>query len=753
VPRREDLRLLTGRGRFVGTVRLPGAAHAVVVRSWVPHGRLMRCETAATRAAPGVLDVITPADAAGVFLPRVCLSPGQRDRSYPVLDTTVRYVGQPVAMVVAGTLEEAVDAAELLDLEFEDLPVVLGVEAALAADAPLLYPEWGTNLVTEFEIGDSAQRCEETIAGAAQLVELMFHFGRNTPFPLEPRGVVASDTDGDLTIWTSTQAPHHIRDSAAEALGRPHDRVRVISQAIGGGFGAKEHLYTDELLTCLAAVRLGRPVVWTESPSDRLAATLPAREAVHRARLALDADGRFLALHADIVGDLGARPSAAGASPVALTALALPGPYHFEHAGARVRGVVTTTTPTGSYRGFGQPEATWARERLIEEAARRSSMDGLELRMRNMIRPDELPYLTRTGRAYDSGDYPLALRTLRDLVRPPRRDDGRRRGVGYSCHVDATGMGPSMAMKAMGALTGGYETALARMEPDGSVAVFAGVAGIGQGIETTLSQLAADRIGVPLERVRVALGDTATAPYSGMGSVASRGIAVGGGAVVLAATKLRERLVAIAAHQLEVTAEDLEVAGETVRVKGDPQACRTFPELATSAWRAWDLPEGMAPGLEVRASYDPADFTYSYAVHAAAVAVDPETGAVELEGYWVVADSGVLVNPVIVEGQLRGGVVQGIGMALTEELAYTPDGQPLAEYYLPNAVEVPDVHVTLLTTPSTVTPGGMKGVGEAGTIGAPAAIGNAVAAALPEIAEHVTDTPISPQALWSHLNA
>jgi aerobic carbon-monoxide dehydrogenase large subunit len=752
VPRREDGRLLTGRGRFVGTVRLPGMAYAVVVRSPVPHGRLVRCDTAAALAAPGVLAVITPADTDGIFLPPVSPAPGQPVTPVPVLDTTVRYVGQPVAVLVAATPEQAADAAELLDLEFRQLPLLLGAEAALAEGAPLLYPEWGTNLVTDFELGDSAAWCAEVIAGAAHVVELAFSFGRVAPYPIEPRGVVASGTEDGLTIWISTQSPHHIRDSAAAALGLSHDRVRVISRATGGGFGAKEHLYPDELLACLAAVRLGRPVAWTESPSDRLAATLPARAAVHRGRLALAADGRFLALHADILGDLGAHPSTIGAAPLAVSASALPGPYRFERAGARVRAAVTTTTPTGSYRGFGQPEAAWTRERLVEEAARRLGADPVELRLRNMIDPEELPCRSRTRQNYDSGDYPLALRTLRDLVRPRQRADGRRRGVGYACHVDATGMGPSMAMKAMGALSGGYETAVVRMDVDASVAVFAGVAGIGQGIETALAQLAADRLGVPLDRVRVVLGDTASTPYSGVGSVASRGIAVGGGAVVKAATGLRERLVAIAAHQLEVGAEDLEVTGGTVRVKGDPQARRTFAELAAGAWRGWDLPPGMPPGLEERASYDPADFTYAYSAHAAAVAVDPETGAVEVEGYWVVADSGVLVNPTVVEGQLVGGVVQGIGMALTEEIAYTPDGQPQAEYHLPTAVEVPEVHVTLLSTPSPLTPGGMKGAGEAGTIGPPAAIGNAVAAAVPEIAERVTSTPLTPQSLWAHLN-
>jgi aerobic carbon-monoxide dehydrogenase large subunit len=756
VPRREDGRLLTGRGRYAGSVRLPGMVHAVVVRSPVAHGRLVRCDPAAALAAPGVLDVLTPAGAVGVPMPAASLVDGRPYMPYPLLDTTVRYVGQPVAVLTARTLAQATDAAELLDLEYEQLPAVLGIEAALAPGAPLLYPEWDRNVHSEYPVGDSAAECEAVIAGAAQVVALTATFGRVAPYPLETRRVVAADTADGLTVWISTQTPHAVRDALAETLGRSHDRIRVISQALGGGFGSKEHLYPDELLACLAAIRVRRPVAWVESPTDRLAATLPARAATHRARLALDAAGRFLALYAEITGDLGAHCSYAGSAPLAVTAAALPGPYRFQRAGGHVRAVLTNRTPMGSYRGFGQPEATWTRERLIDEAARQRGEDPVELRLRNMIGPDELPFLTRTGRHLDNGDYPLALRTLRELVRrdsaTDRPADGRRRGIGYSCLTEGTGMGPSMALRDLGGRGGGYETSVVRMEQDGSVAVFAGVIGMGQGIETALAQLAADRIGVPLDLVRVELGDTATTPYSGIGSVASRSVVVGGGALVRAADQLREHLLAIAAYQLAVSPEDLEIVDGTVRVKGDPPAGRTFAELATSAWRGWDLPAGMPPGLVERASYDPPAFCFPYGAHAAAVAVDPETGAVEVEGYWAVADSGVVVNPTIVEGQLVGAIVQGIGMALTEEIAYTPEGQPQSEYHLPGALEVPPVQITLLSTPSPTTPGGMKGAGESGTIGAPAAIGNAIAAALPEIAPHIAATPVTPQSLWTHLS-
>jgi carbon-monoxide dehydrogenase large subunit len=743
VPRREDARLLAGRGRFVDGLRLTGMLHAYLIRSPVAHARVTRCDLSAARAADGVVDAIGVRDAAGLRLPCVSPGPSQRALDYPVLDDVVRYVGQPVAVVVADSPAAARDAAGLVVVDLDGLPPLVGVERAVDPDAPRLYPGWGTNVATEFEVGDPREDC-----AAAHVVEMTFRFGRASPYPLEPRTIVASYADETLTIHMSTQAPHHVRDHAADLFGLRYDRVRVISPETGGGFGAKEHLYPDEALACLAAIRTGRPVHWSEEPGDRLVATLPARAAVHRGTLAMDADGRFRALYADILADLGAHASNCGIAPAAVSATMLPGPYRFDRVGVRVRGVVTTTTPTGSYRGFGQPEAAWTRERLIDEAARRAGIDPVELRLRNMIGPDELPCTTRTWQDYDSGDYPLTLRTLRDTVVAPHRDDGRRRGVGFACQVELTGMGPSMGMKAIGIQAGGFETAIVQMEPDASVVVSAGVVGIGQGIETALAQIAADRVGIALDDVRVVLGDTTTTPYSSVGSIASRALAVSGGALTRAADRLRTRILEIAGHQLEVDPADLEIVDSTVRVKGTPQAARTLREIATSAWRGWDLPDGSAPGLLERVTYDPVAYTYACGAHAAAVAVDPATGAVEVEGYWLVNDSGVLVNPAIVEGQLRGAVAQGIGMALYEHIDYTPDGQPHAGYDLPTTREIPDMSVTTLQTPSPRTPGGMKGVGEGGTIGSTAAVGNAVAAALPEIADRITDTPMTPQALW-----
>ncbi|MEO3813290.1 xanthine dehydrogenase family protein molybdopterin-binding subunit [Sphaerisporangium sp. B11E5] len=749
VRRKEDERLLAGRGRYVGRVRLPGMAHAVVVRSPVAHGRVVRCDAKAARAVPGVLDVITAPDAAGVCLPCIVLAPGQRITSYPVLENAVRYAGQPLAMVVARTPEIAARGAALLELDFERFPAVTDPEHALGPDAPRLYAGWDGNVLTDLTLGDAD--CDEVFAAADHVVEMTFRFGRLAPYPLEPRGVVASFDGADLTIWISTQVPHGIRQQAAAAVGLSHDRVHVVAGDAGGAFGAKDHLYPDEALACLAAVRLGVPVGWTEEPGDRLAATLHARSAVHRGRLGLDARGRFLALHADVIADLGAHPSNIGIGPAALSAVMLPGPYRFEHAGARVRGVVTTTTPTGSYRGYGQPECTLTRERLIDEAARLIGLDPVELRLSNLVTPGEMPYRSRVWQTYDSGDYPLALRTLRDMVAPVARADGRARGVGFSCHVESTGLGPSMELKASGINAGGYETAVVRMEPDTSVVVATGLAGFGQGLETTLAQIAADRLAVPLDRVRVLLGNTDATPYSGLGGVGSRSMAVGGAAVALAAGRLRAKILAIAAHLLDASPDDLVADRHTIRAGGGTGAQVTLEEIVTAAWRGWDLPPGHSPGLEERVTHDPAAYAFAYGAHAAAVAVDTATGQVEVEGYWVVSDSGVLVNPAVVEGQIVGGVAQSIGMALTEEIVYTEDGRPVLDYLLPTARDVPAIQVRMLEIPSPVTPGGMKGAGEAGTLGPPAAIANAVAAALPHIAGRVTRTPITSQRVWRWL--
>jgi aerobic carbon-monoxide dehydrogenase large subunit len=752
-----DRRLVTGAGAYAGDLDLPGMVHAAVVRSPLPHARVGRVDASAALRMPGVLDVVTPEIAGRATEPLRCVSslPGQRQTSHPVAPADVaRYVGEPLGLVVATTREAAQDAVELALPVLEELPCVVSSERALAPGAPLLYPGWGDNLAATIDLGDPIEVVEAAMAAAAHVVSLRLHIPRQTARPMETRGLVASWDRGAsrLTVWTSTQAPHQVRDTLAESLRLRCDQVRVIAPDVGGGFGGKNHLHPDEVLVCLASLRLGVPVKWIEGGRESFLASVHAREQVHDARLAVDAGGRFVALHTSILADVGAHVSNVGAAPHVVTATLMEGPYRFEAAGASLRCVFTNRTPLGAYRGFGAPEATFVTERLVDVAARRLGIPAHELRRRNLLRREDLPHGTRAGLLYDSGDYVRALDRAVQLIGPERPDDGRRRGVGLACYVMPSGQGSCRAMQAAGIDFGGYETAVLRVEPDGSVTLASGVSPHGQGLETSLAQLAADRLGVPLESVRVVTGDTESAPYSGAGTIASRSMAIGGGAVVRCAARLRERILAIAGHLLEAAVEDLEIAGGSVRVRGSGRAV-PLRAIARTAWLGRDLPDGAPIGLEERDVYDPPDVTYSYGTHAAAVAVDAETGEVRLERYVVVHDCGVVVNPTIVEGQIHGGVAQGIAGALLEELVYGGDGQlrtsSYLDYLVPTAAEIPTVVVEHLEIPSPFIPGGMKGVGESGVIGPPAAIANALADALGPAADLVAEAPFSPERVWA----
>jgi aerobic carbon-monoxide dehydrogenase large subunit len=762
VLRKEDERLLRGAGSFVDDLDLPGLVHAHVLRSPLPHARIARLDPKAATSRAEVLAVLGPEEleSATESIGCVWVLPGQRQTAYPVAPSTLRFVGEPFGLVVATSRAASEDAAEVVDVEYEPLPSVADSETAASESAPLLHPDWGTNVVVEGHVGDSLEEIEAVIEQAAYVVSRRFRIQRLCGNPIETRGVVAvpEPHGGTLTVWTSTQAPHHVREQLAHVLRMPAEAIRVIARDVGGGFGTKEHLYQEEVLVALAAVQLGVPVKWIEDRHEALVGTLQAREQLHEARLALDADGRFVALHSQILSNMGARPSNVGAGPSLVASGLLPGPYRFDVAGATFRGVLTNKTPSGAYRGFGMQQATWVRERLVDEAARELGLDCVELRLRNMLRPEDLPYTTRTFQQYDSGDYPQALRRAADLIRdwqPPQ--DGRRRGIGFSSYVEFTGLGPTKDQELLNFRLSGYEQAVVRMEPDGTATVATGTSPQGQGHETTFAQLAADRLGLDIEDVRVVYGDTATTPYGSASAIASRSMAVGGGAVLGASELLREKILRVAGSLLEISADDLELADGGVRAKGAPSVNVSFAELAEKAWLGWSLPEGDTPGLEERCVHDPAGASYSYATHAAAVAVDVDTGHVEVERLVVVHDCGTIVNPMVVDGQIHGGVAQGIGNALLEEAVYDDEANPLTttlmDYLLPASSDVPDVEVAHMETPSPHIPGGMKGVGEGGTIGAVAAIGNAVADALPEIAHLVVETPLSPRRVWGWLQA
>jgi carbon-monoxide dehydrogenase large subunit len=761
VRRINDPRLLRGEGRYVDDVHLAGMVHATVLRSPVAHADLRTFDA----SGAGAMLVLGPDEIAAATRPLPCVwiaTGGQRQTEVPLGDRRVRYVGQPIGVVVAESRAAAEDAAELIEIDYDELPTVADQEEALAEGAPLLQPDWGTNVVADFRVGDDEAAVEAAMARAAHVIERRLVIPRIVPSPMETRGVVASwDANlRELTVWSSTQTPHHVRDHLATTLGLSADQVRVIAPDLGGGFGSKEHLYPDEVMVALASMRLGRPVKWIEDRVEHFTATMHARDAVHYARLGMDADGRFIAIASDVIGNLGAHPSNVGTGPFRISGSMLPGAYRFTTAGVRVRGVLTNTTPTGAYRGFGMQEAAWVRERLVDEAARELGMDPVELRLMNMLREDELPHTTPTLQDYDSGDYVEGLSTLRDMVTkapaPAETNLRVRRGVGYASQVEFTGLGPSPVQKIVGFHLGGFETGVVRVDPDGSVVVSSGVMGMGQGIETTLAQIAAEKLGVPMEKVRVALGDTKVAPYSASGSIASRSMTVGGGAVTRASITLADKMRRIAAHQMEADPDDVELVDGMFRVKGVPSTGVGFDDVASSTWLGWDLPDGEEAGLEVKDMHEPANISYSYSAHAAAVAVDLDTGKVDIEGYWVTHDSGTVINPMIVDGQVMGGVAQGIGIALYEKMTYGEGAQPTTtsflDYLVPLSGDVPDMEIGHTEHPAPHIPGGMKGAGEGGTIPAPATVANAVAAAVPEIAGKLLETPLSPGRMWEMLH-
>ena len=757
VPRPHDSRLLRGAGHYVDDIDDSGALHAVVLRSPVPHARVTRFDARAARSAASL--VIGPDDLARHAdpIPTAWNLPGQRANHVELAAHTVRHVGQPVGLVVADSRAAAEDAAELVEIDYEPLPAVIGIEAALADDAPAIYPEG--NLAGEIHFGDPVTETEEVFATAPHVVRRQLAIQRVSHSAMEPRGVLAEwvPATGRLNVWCSTQSPHSARRELASVLRLRIDQVRVVAPDVGGAFGGKVTLYVDEAMVCLAATLLGRRVKWIETRTESLTASYQGRGQQATARLALDRDGRFLAVHAHIHGDLGAFSVQAGSGPFQVAGLAIEGPYKFPLAGATVTGVHTNSVPTGAYRGYGMQEASWIRERLIDEAARELGIDSLALRLTNMVRPADMPYTTRTNLVYDTGDYPAALRRAADLARARFREstDTVRRATAVTASVEITGFAPSALLEAFGVGWSGWEGARIRVNQDGTVTVFSGVMSVGQGIETTLAQIVADGLGVPLDRVVVELGDTATTPYSDLSSQASRSLALAGGALVRAAARMRERMTGLAATRLGADPAAVEFDGDRFRAGTAEVGWR---EVAVRGWRGWDREGGDRIQLEETVDFDPPAITYSYSAHGAAVDVDLETAKVRVADYWAVNDSGVLVNPMIADGQVVGGIAQGIGIALLEEIVYDPaTGTPLTtsyqDYVLPTAKDVPPVTIEHRCTPSEVIPGGFKGLGESGVIPAPATIAGAVAAAVPKIGRYLTETPLSPERIWTALAA
>jgi len=767
VKRTEDPPLLRGQARFMGDLRLPGLRVVAFLRSPHPHARLVGIDASGALRIPGVETVVTGSDLGASVHPirAEMRDPGYKPSVWPPLALgKVRFVGEPVAAVVALDRYLAEDALDAIRVTYEPLAAVVDAEASMRADAPRLHEELTDNVIfhTHYEKGDVGRALE---AAEVRLRETFRH-ARCTAAPMEGRGVMAAldPVDGTLTVWAATQTPHLLRTGLAEALGIPDSRLRVLCPAVGGGFGPKMHLYPEDVVVADLARRLRCPLRWLEDRRENLLSSTQARDHVNHIEVGARRDGTILALRSTLICDAGAYsvyPVTSSLEPLTAAGI-LPGPYRFPALAYDAYAVATNKCPAGAYRGVGMALGTFVRERVVDMVARRTGLDPAEVRRRNFIEARELPFITASGLVIDSGDPGAALARALEAGEYERlrteaktRPNGRHRGIGLCAYTEFTGMGSGTFRRRGMVQVSGHDAGTVRVEPTGEVRAFVSAASQGQGHATTLAQIVADELGVVLEAVTVIEGDTERCPY-GSGSFASRSVVVSGGALVLAARRVRDKIARIAAHMLEAAPSDLVIDGGTIAVRGAPGRTVTVTDVARLAYRpaAGTLPEGVDPALEATQYYDPPPATFSNGTHLAVVEVDAETGQVDILRYVVVEDCGRMVNPMIVEGQLRGAVAQGIGNALYENFVYDETGQPLTtsfmDYLIPGAGEVPAMDLIHVETPPAVSVSGFKGMAEGGTIGATGAVANAIADALAPLGVEVRDLPLTPDRL-AHL--
>jgi carbon-monoxide dehydrogenase large subunit len=758
VPRREDPRLLAGRGRFVDDIVLPGMLHAQFVRSTAAHARITAVDLSEVRAVPGVVAAFSAEDLDLDDITAELDRPAHEfvPTSMPVLARDrVRYVGEPIAIVIARDPYAVEDGLEAAVVEYEELEPVVSDTAALAEGAPLVHDNAPANTLVDVSLF-ATEGIDDVFAEADCVVRIRTKTGRQNALPLETRGVVADwdDRDEQLRVQTCTQVPHQVRTVLSRCTGLQERQVRVTVPDMGGGFGQKCVVGREEIAAAAAALRLRRPVKWIEDRRDALTAAFLAREQRYDVRAAFDAEGRILAIDADVVCDMGAYscyPFTAGIEPLMASA-EMPGVYKLPAYRVRGRAVTTNKAPTAPYRGVSRPQYVMVVERLMERAARELEMDSVEIRRRNVI--TVFPYTGINNITYDPGSYRESL----DLCEQVLRDEGwydvrgsadRVIGIGYACFSERTGYGSGAFAQRKMSVVPGFDISEVRMDTSGALVVTTGTMSHGQSHETTMAQIVADRLGVPIDRIRIQQGDTDRITY-GWGSFASRSITIGGSAVAAASRKLGDQLREIAAHLLEADVDNTELDGESgVRLRDAPDRRLSFVEIADVAYlRAHLLPKNVGPGLTATASFDVGgDGTFSNATHGVVVELDRGTGGVEILRYVCVEDCGVAIHPQVVEGQCRGGIAQGIAGALFEQVTYDDTGQPLCpsfmEYKVPTAAEIPDVEIHHLETPSAFTESGAKGAGEGGTIGAPAAVLNAVNDALRSTGVELDDTPIA----------
>jgi carbon-monoxide dehydrogenase large subunit len=769
IKRTEDPRLLTGLGSYTDDRQVLRGLHVAFRRSDQSHARIRSIDYAAARQAPGVVAVFTADDFDDEVKPLFATS---RMKNYyatpirPLAKGKVRYVGEPVVGVVAQSRYQAEDAVELIAIDYEPLPHVVDPEAAARDGAPLLHDEAGTNVLVarEFKRGD----VDAALAVAAVRVKGSFRMHRKTPAAIEPRACLAEFDAGReaLTLHSATQVPGIVRDALAAALGLPGHRIRVIAPDVGGGFGGKGSLYAEEIFVCAAARRLGHAVKWTCDRMEDLVATSQGFDEVVDAELGLDGDGRIVALRADVIGDVGAYsiyPWTAALEPVQVVSF-LPGPYRVEHYRGRVQAVATSKAPTGPYRGVGRPISTFAMERLMDMAALKLGIDAKEIRRRNLVPADELPYKAASGIVWDKSGFQECLESACAAIgyealrakQTAARAEGRLIGIGFAAYAELTGIGSRISVAPGMPINTGTETAAIRIDSTGGITAAFGIASHGQGLETTLAQVVAEHLGVRVEDVRIVQGDS-SAVNGGTGTYASRSMVLAGGAATLAAQAVREKVLHAASHLLEAAASDLIAEGGKITVAGTDRSI-SFADVARAVYSEMGrLPPDARGDLAATMTYDPVFGTTTSATHIAAVEIDPQTYEVRIDRFTVAEDCGKLVNPLIVDGQVHGGVAQGIGAALYEEVVYDAEGQimtaSLVDYLVPSASEIPSMQVVHLDSASPTTLGGFRGMGEGGTIGAPAAIANAIADALLPLGVMIDELPVTPERLFRLVQA
>jgi aerobic carbon-monoxide dehydrogenase large subunit len=766
IHRREDPRLIRGQGRYTDDFVRPNTAHLAIVRSPHAHARVSSIDTSAAKAAPGVVAVYLAQDFEKVISGTIPAFPGfvpekntVPDR-FPIAGSEVCFQGEPVAVVVADSASQAADAVQLVTVDYEPLPAVMDLEKALQPGSPKVHEGLPDNLAWDLTYSADA---EAAFSEAEVVVKERILQQRLAPTPMETRGVLAEWAEGDqaMTMWMSSQAPHFVRFGISGALGIPESRFRVISPDVGGGFGCKISFYPEDYLVPAASKLLGRPTKWIETRTESMQTTTHGRGQIFDVEVAGKRDGTLLGMKVTQYLDCGAYVASNSAFQ-ACACLLSGGAYNWKQIAARTIGILTNRVPTDPYRGAGRPEATHLCERMVDIFARQIGMDPVLVRRRNFIKPEQFPYTSLFGLTYDSGNYEGSLDKALKIAgyEQFRRDQeaararGKYLGIGISTWIEICGFGPSAATAPA---TGGIaltESAQVRVFPTGSVSVYVGTHSHGQGHDTTFPQIVADTLGVPYDQIELRHGDTAEGPAFGYGTYGSRSLAVGGISVLKASQKVRDKAKKIAANMLEAADEDVVFDHGQFYVKGSPDKRKAFGEVALAAYGA-GLPEGMEIGLEAVAYFDPPNLVWPFGAHVCMVEVDAETGRVELQKYVAVDDCGNVINPMIVEGQLHGGITQGIAQALFEEVVYAEDGSlrtgTFLDYCLPTINEIPNLTLDSTVTPSPTNEMGVKGIGEAGTIAASAAVINAVCDALAPFGIKHVDMPASPDRLWKQI--